>query len=375
MKKKVVIIGCGFGGFYAARFLSKLKKEIELTVIDKKGTFDFLPMLPDIIGRRINPQLLTNSIEGLRRELGFNFVKEEVLSLDLENNSLQTALTKIAFDYLLIASGSETNFYGNDLIRDYAYRIDSVEDVSKVLQSLEKNPKDFYLISGGGYTGIEVATNLSRLLKRKSIEREIIVVEKASSILGPLPLWMKDYVTKNLERLNIRVLTDTSIKNFENSSIALTNGLVFDNAMLFWAAGVKTAGYIQQLKSEKNPQGRLKVDKYLRLNQNCFAVGDSVYVSYKDSFLRMAVQFAIYQGFCAARNIANSIRGRQLKPYQPVDMGYIIPMANNRSCGQVLGLNIKGIMPTVMHFFMCIYRLHGFKNKMGLIKALLKGGW
>jgi NADH dehydrogenase FAD-containing subunit len=85
----------------------------------------------------------------------------------------------------------------------------------------------------------------------------------------------------------------------------------------------------------------------------------------------MAVQFAITQGELAAVNIINSVLGKKLKTYKPIDLGYIIPMANNYSCGIVFGLKIKGILATVFHFAMCIYRLWGVRNKTDFVKSLL----
>jgi NADH dehydrogenase FAD-containing subunit len=100
-------------------------------------------------------------------------------------------------------------------------------------------------------------------------------------------------------------------------------------------------------------------------------LGDAAYVSGKAGFLRMAVQFAITQGENAGINIINSIKGLRLKEYTPVDSGYIIPMANNKSCGLVLGMELKGFLPTVFHYIMCIYRSYSFRNKLGVINNLV----
>ena len=88
----------------------------------------------------------------------------------------------------------------------------------------------------------------------------------------------------------------------------------------------------------------------------------------------MAVQFSITEGDRAAVNIIRSIKNLSLKKFKPLDLGYIIPMANNRSCGRVFGLNVKGIFSTLLHFVMCIYRSQGLKNKLGFINNLLTGG-
>ncbi len=375
MKKRVVIIGCGFAGFYAARRLSKYRDILELTVIDQRGTFDFLPLLPDILGRGINAGCLSSSIEELGRKSGFNFIKDEVISVDIKNKVIHTPNININYDYLIISSGAETNYYGKDVIKDYAFSIDSVSDIKKALDGLKNGHYSAYLISGGGYTGVEVATNLRRYLDNNSANKKVVIIEKSPSILGALPQWMRDYAVSNLKKLKIDIFTDTSIDRIEGGKIVLSGGQEYDNLMLFWVAGVKTAGYIQDLKVDKNPQGRVKVDKFLKVSESCFVVGDCAYIAYQNSFLRMAVQFSIYEALCAADNIIRSIKSRKLKIYQPMDLGYIIPMGNNQSCGRVLGINFKGLLPTLMHFIMCFYRLEGFKNKIGLLKALLKGGF
>jgi len=189
-----------------------------------------------------------------------------------------------------------------------------------------------------------------------------------------LPSWMRDYVLENLKRLNIEVFTATFIDKIEGENIRLSSGVTFENALLIWAAGVKTPDFIQNLNIEKTPQGRIKVDEYLRFAQGCFAAGDAANFSYKDNFLRMAVQFAITEGELAADNIHRSIKGSPLKKYRPLDLGYVIPMANNRSCGRVMGIEVKGLLATFLHYSMCICRSLGLKNKLGLLIALLKGG-
>ena len=133
--KKVVIIGCGFSGMAA---LSKLKRSglrLDISVIDKKRTFDFLPALPDCLGRGIHPEDLTFDIE----KFAPGFINEEVVSLDLEKKEAATVNRTLAYDYLLIASGSETNFYGNDQIKKYALTLDSAADAGKIIAALKQN--------------------------------------------------------------------------------------------------------------------------------------------------------------------------------------------------------------------------------------------
>ncbi|MCX5710261.1 MAG: FAD-dependent oxidoreductase [Candidatus Omnitrophica bacterium] len=361
--KKIIIIGAGFGGLEAARILSKRRGEVEVTVIDKKETSDFLPTMPDCIGRGIRPQYLSYPIKALAAKFRFSFIRDEVNKIDLQSKTVFTATATLNYDFLIIASGSETNFYGNEDIQKNAYKLDDVADAEKLLDAVKNRGFDNYIIGGGGYTGVEVATNLRLALNKMKRSGRVTIIERAADILGPLPAWMKVYVKDNLKRLSVEVSVNSSVDKMDHQK-----------TMLIWAAGVKTPAFIQNLQTEKNPQGRIRVDEYLRLNESCFVIGDAAYFEYKKNYLRMAVQFAIFHGRAAAKNIIRSIKGTSLKKFEPVDLGYIIPMANNRSCGTVFGLNLKGFLPTMLHFIMCIYRSYGLKNKLGIIKGLLIGG-
>jgi len=369
--KKVLIIGCGHGGVVSAWRLSNHRNTVTVTVIDKGQNFNFLPLLPDTIGRKIAPQNLTYPIQKLGSLYGFNFFNAQVISIDLGKRIVFASGRELDYDYLIIASGSETNFYGNEQIKKYAYKLDDAEDAIKIITDLQIKGFDSFIIGGGGYTGIEVASNLRVYLNRNSRSDKIIIVERAPSILGPLPEWMKNYVRDNLRQLDIEALTNTVIEKIEERKVFVSGQRPFDNCMLIWAAGVRTSDFLQNLKCEKNPQGRVRVDEYLRLNENCYIIGDASYCQYNNIDLRMAVQFAIAQASFATSNIINSICGRPLHKYIPQDAGYIIPMANNKSCGNILGKDLKGSFATLLHYFMSIYRAYGFKNKWGIVRALM----
>lgn len=375
MSKKVLIIGAGFAGLSAAAILSRYKKDIALTVLDAKEGSDFLPLLPDVLGRSLRPENLTYSVAHAALWRGFSFIKEEVTRVDLTQKKVWTSARELNYDYLLIASGSETNFYADAQAEKLAFKLDNVYDAENLAEVLGRQDLENFVITGAGYTGVEVAASLRRNFTKKKIQKRIIMVERAPDILGPLPQWMKEHVRREFNKLDIEIFTATTITAIAPSKVSLSNAMVLDNAALLWTAGVKTAPFIQNLTVEKNAQGRIKVDNYLRVNDSCFAAGDAAYFSFKDSFLRMAVQFSITQAERAADNIIRNIYGRPIKKYRPLDLGFILPLANNHSCGKVFGINVTGGVATLLHFMMCIYRSWGLKNKAGIIRSLLKGGW
>ncbi|MFA5005186.1 MAG: FAD-dependent oxidoreductase [Candidatus Omnitrophota bacterium] len=372
--KKIVVIGAGFAGLTAAMKLKKcsIKKGFEVTLVSDKDDFTFLPMLPDCLGQRIKLEHLAFEARALSHRYGFDFVKDKVVSVDLEKKIVSTTALELDYDYLVIASGSQTNFYGNRQIEERAFKLDDVFDARLIRGIAAKHDRDAYIVSGAGYTGIEVATHLKAYFKKNNLNKRVIIVERAHSILAMLEPWMRDYCLDNLKSSGIEVSTDTAVTLAGEKDVALSDGRIFDNALLIWASGVRCADFIQNLPVPKNQQGRIIVDRYLRLNDSCFAAGDACYFKEGDNFLRMAVQFAIMEGLSAAGNIIRSIQGRKLLSYRPVDLGFIIPMANYRSCGRILGINMKGRIPTAMHYLMCIYRVYGFKNKIGIISDLIK---
>ncbi|MCX5700028.1 MAG: FAD-dependent oxidoreductase [Candidatus Omnitrophica bacterium] len=374
--KKVIIVGGGFAGRAVLSIIYGYRKklDLEITLVNDKNESSFLPLLPDCLGRGVRTENLICDLTRLNIKGNFDFVRDKVVAIDLDKKVVATSALSLNYDFLIIASGSETNFYGREEIRRNVFKLDDANDAIAIRRALVKENYDFYLIAGGGYTGIEVATNLRLYLDKKGLKQRVIVVERASSILGPLPQWMKDYVISNLNKCNIEVLNNIVIDKTEESFVQLSDGSIFKNALLVWAAGVKTASFIENLRVEKNAQGRIKVDDYLRLDDSCFVVGDAALFAQNNNFLRMAVQFAIMQGDCVAKNIVRIIKGKPLTRYKPIDFGYIIPMANNKACGTILGMNIKGFFPIILHYFMCIFRSNGLKNKLGIIKDLLKGG-
>ncbi|MBN1872076.1 MAG: FAD-dependent oxidoreductase [Candidatus Omnitrophica bacterium] len=365
--QKVLIIGGGFAGLSAAVKLGSFNKDLDITVVDGKDYFEFLPMLPDVIGGRVNPGYLRASIPQIGKRCGFKFSSGEIISLYQEENKALSSHGIFYYDYLIIASGSATNFYGDRVIERRAFKLDNVMDALEIREVISKEEFDTYVISGGGYTGVEIATNIRRFLKKNRRSGNIVIVEKTGSILGPLPQWMKHYAIRNLRNMNIEILMGRSIEKVESDTVFISGDRQCRNAMLIWSAGVKTSDYIQNLNVAKGRQGRIKVNQYLKFHNNAFAIGDAAEVYHRDTPLRMAVQFSIAEGNVVAENIIRSIKGKKLRPYRPIDLGYIIPMANNSSCGTVLGLDVTGPMATFFHYMMCLYRSYGIRNKFGIL--------
>ncbi|MBU1125293.1 MAG: FAD-dependent oxidoreductase, partial [Candidatus Omnitrophica bacterium] len=233
---KIVIIGGGFAGLAAVEQLCSMGLRQDLVLIDKKETFDFLPLLPDTLGRDIPPEALTLPFALIARSRGFSFIPAEVTEVSFPHKQVVLSQKRIPYEYLVIACGSQTNFYGNENIAESALTLDNADDARRLQKTLTRGNFDTILIAGAGYTGIEAATSLRRWSQSRSKRQKIVIIERAPDILGPLPVWMKEYVKANLVRLDISCVPGSTIERIEGRRVFLSAGKVFEDSLVIWGA-------------------------------------------------------------------------------------------------------------------------------------------
>lgn len=381
LMSRLVIAGGGFAGVSALKTLSKapksLKNKLEITLVDKKPYFEFLPMLPDVSGGWLKPDRIRRGLREICKTRGAAFLEKRIDRLDLEGNTVRADGQDIPYDHLILATGSRTNYYDDHEMREKCICVDSVADaVSARELVLEKAGQGDIniIVVGGGYTGIELASNIDLLLKRNAKPNKIFIVERAREILATLPAWMRDEVKKELAGLGIEIICDDPVKSYDGSSLTLSSDRKIKDAVCVWAAGVKTPDFIDDLDIPKE-RSRILVDEYLKpagsgIN-NVYAAGDTACFkgTGDDTILRMAVMFSLAQGKNAAGNILRQITGRPLTRYEPVDLGFLIPVASGKAPGKVLGANVHGSAGYLMHYFMCIYRSEP-ANRYAILKDL-----
>lgn len=378
---KILIAGAGPAGLSALKMLAKvrgrLKKDIEILLIDKKQYSEFLPMLPDVAGGWLRSELLKLDLASEAERRGAEFLQDEIEELDLVSKAVKTFSKEIKYDHLILATGSETNYFGNDKLQKQCYDMDDVDSAVNVREKVSERAargKVNIVIVGGGYTGIELAGNLKVLLRGAKEEHKVYIVEKAEEVLMMLPEWMRGEIKQNVKSLEIEILSGDSLSEYDGSSALLSSGKRIENAFCVWAAGVKTPAFIEKLDLKKE-RSRIVVDKSLQpagfQGKNVYACGDAAHFDHTPGGkpLRMAVMFSMAEGKVAAKNIIRSIRGKSLIEYKPVDLGYLIPVANGRAPGVVLGVKVHGLLGYMMHYFMCVYRSAPSK-RAGIIKDI-----
>ncbi|HAJ57345.1 MAG TPA: hypothetical protein DCL35_06210 [Candidatus Omnitrophica bacterium] len=373
----IVIIGGGFAGLEAARVFSRKRSKLgsrRVIVVDAKPTFDFLPVLPDVCGSFVSKEHVILDLREYLEALKVNFENDEVINIDADAREVfLKGGRSLAFEFLIVCCGSVTNFYGAAEIERHALKLDTADDAAALLNTVATYPQKKIVIAGGGYTGVEIASSIAAFLRRKKVKKySVNIVEKQDDILGPLPQWAKDYCRINLAALRVNIYADSSIKEVTENRVKLSSGMEFDDYLFIWAAGVQTPKFLRDLKFEKDTQGRLVVDNYLRFSEGCFAAGDAACFKSKGKALRMAVQFSLAQADVAAGNILRIIAGKKgLIKYRPCDLGLLVPMANRKACGKILFFRVWGIFGWALHYIMCVYRSIGAKNKFGILRDCL----
>ena len=366
--KRIVIIGAGFAGQSAAHTLAWHSAELEITLLDTRSHFDFLPLLPDILSDRVSADAASTPLSALARGSRIRLIQDRVTGIDPAAMRITGESGPYTYDYALLACGTETNLYGRIDAGQHAYRFDSIADAARLRAAVRSHRHSAYVVAGGGYTGIEVASHLRLMIQGKHIP--VLIVEKGSSIASALPEWMRQYARANLERMHVQILENREVTSVEAAGCSLSDGRTIPGAAVVWVAGVKAPDFTRSLPCGKGTQGRLAVDPCLRLDEHLFAAGDCAWIAPAGQPLRMSVQFAHAGGRNAAANILQSLRGRPLHAFHPLDPGYVVPMANGRACGSVFGVSLRGRLPSVLHYVMCAFRSHGYSRRLLILRGL-----
>ena len=371
---KVVIAGGGFGGTAAMRTLAG--SDAEVTLVDPKPGFDFLPMLPELVGLRLTAASLRVPFSRLAERYGASYRTSSVTGIDPSSRMVVLESgDRMRFDYLIVSTGAATNFHGNDEAARGATPFRNLEHAMRIQATLREDRPERVVIVGGGYTGIEVASQLRRYSWREQPRLDIVVVQLPDSILPKRPEWMQRYMGDQLDRLDVRVKTGCTVEHLDDT-VLLSDGEEYRNCEVIWSAGVTVRIPFLNGSIHTDPQGRVKVDEALRASPRCYVIGDAAHVERDDSGtpLFMASYFAAQQGVAAARNVLQEARGRDPVGYRPRDLGFVVPLANGRGCGNVVGMPVHGRVPVLVHHLTGLVRARDPSNRSNRLRTLLRNG-
>jgi NADH dehydrogenase len=392
MTARVTVLGGGFAGLAAVNELVRRRRrgaDIAVTLVDRRPWSVFAPMLPDLISGRVAPSHVRYPLEPQCRRLGVRFLCEEVRGLEPDRPAVATAGGEVESDYVLLALGCETNYYGRD---EMARRVPGLKSPAEaltlrdsVLRALRPGALrcGSFLVVGGGYTGFEIASHVAYLLRRRagvSYRRlahfcRILILEVAPEPLRNCSPSVRRWAQKLIGRYGVELRTETSLDELTAEGVArLSDGSVLRDCVAAWAAGVTPGAAVVGLPGPRVRGGRLAVDRHLRLPgaERVFAAGDVAGAVPPGGAepLRMGVQFSLVAGRCAAGNIVRSIEARSLVEFDPLDPGYVIPLAPGQAAGRVLGCRLRGWPPYALHYMLCVLRSWGMANRWNVFADL-----
>lgn len=388
---RIIIIGGGFAGISLAKELSK--KEVQVLLLDKNNYHTFQPLLYQVSTGGLEPDSIAYPIRKVLKDYpNFFFRLANVEEVVPEKNELITNIGAINYDYLVMATGSETNFFGNKEIEKNGMVMKSIPESlnlrSLILENFEQalltddlHMRDAlmnFVIVGGGPTGVELAGALAEIKKGilpkdypdlDTRRVQINLVQSGDRILKEMSEKASQKAEDFLEELGVQVWKNTRVKSYDGKLATTQTELSFEAATLVWAAGVKGAA-IKGLDAEALliRGNRIKVNEFSQVigHENIFAVGDVAGMELPDYPCGhpMMAQPAMQQGKNLGKNLTYLLENKPLKPFVYKDKGSMATIGRNKAVVDLDAYKFQGIFAWFVWMFVHLFFLIGFRNRM-----------
>lgn len=387
---RIVIVGGGFGGVALANKLQKI--EVQLVLIDRHNYHTFQPLLYQVSTGGLEPDSIAYPLRKILKDSPNNYFRlAEVLEIRPEENLVLTDIGSIDYDYLVLAMGSKTNFFGNAKIQRNAMAMKTIPQSlnlrSLILENFEEAllTDDLrqraalmnFVIVGGGPTGVELAGALAEIKKGilpkdypdlDTRIAQINLVQGSDRILDGMSLQASEKSEKFLKKLGVNVFKNMMVTDYDGQTVRTQTDVTFETATLIWAAGVMGAN-VKGLDSEKivARANRLKVDLFNRVEgfDNIFAIGDIAMMSteaYPNGH-PMVAQPAIQQGNHLGVNFSRLLKGKKCVPFTYYDKGTMATVGRNKAVVDMKHFKFQGVFAWFVWMFVHLFFLIGFRNR------------
>ncbi|WP_298238195.1 NAD(P)/FAD-dependent oxidoreductase [uncultured Algibacter sp.] len=388
---RIVIIGGGFAGVALAKKLSK--QEVQVVLLDKNNYHTFQPLLYQVSTGGLEPDSIAYPIRKILKDFpNFYFRLANVNEIDVDKNKVRTNIGNLKFDYLVVASGSKTNFFGNSDIEKYSMAMKTIpqslnlrslilENFEEALLTSDLNERNAlmnFVIVGGGPTGVELAGALAEIKKGilpkdypdlDTRLAQINIIQSSDCILKGMSEKASEKAEDFLEKLGVNIWKNVRVTNYDGKIVTTNTDLTFETATVVWAAGVKGAT-IKGLEAEKfiTRGNRLLVNEFNQVKEfkNIFAIGDIACMINKEFpyGLPMMAQPAIQQGDQLGDNILKLIEEKPMKPFSYKDKGSMATIGRNKAVVDLKNFKFQGIFAWYVWMFVHLFFLIGFRNRM-----------
>ncbi len=392
---RVVVLGGGFGGLAFCKELADSR--FAVTLIDRQNHHLFQPLLYQVATGGLSAPEIAHPIRSiLRDQKNVTVLMEEVQSLDLATCSVQLATRVVACDYLIIALGARTGYFGRDEWEQHAPGLKTLDDAQRIradaLGCFERaestsNPAEreallTSVVVGGGPTGVEMAGALAELSKKvlardfrriKTAEAKVVLIEAGPRLLPAFDPSLSAYARAKLEKMGVTVKTNTPVQNITAGEVT-AGGEVIRAATIVWAAGVEASPVTRGLGVPVDRSGRIQVRPDLSLpgHNNVFAVGDiAVLTDAKGRRVPGVCPAAIQMGRHVARLLHHEVRHAEKyhvalpRPaFAYFDKGNMATIGRNAAVAETRCMKARGFVAWLMWLFIHLLFLVGFRNRL-----------
>jgi NADH dehydrogenase len=393
----IVIIGAGFGGMETAKRLAKAP--VRITLVDRKNYHLFQPLLYQVAIAGLVPSQIAYPVRTIfRKQANFTFEMGEVSTVDLQAGFIKMNGSVIAYDYLVIATGGQTNFFKIESVANNAFHLKGINKAintrNHLLSVMERASHEAdaerrramltFVVVGGGPTGVETAGALSELIRHVLTKDypgldvndvRVLLLEAGSTVMPAYPPELRRATQHLLEKKGVVVMLDTRVLGYDGEQVTLGDGTCIKTPTLIWTAGVRASDLASRLGVEQAGAGQVVVEKTLQLpgHPNVFVIGDSAYVLDEGGRpLPMLATVAQQEAGSVAQNIRRMLKGQPSQPFKYRDPGLLATIGRNAAVARIWGLSFSGFIAWVIWVGLHIYRLIGFRSRLAV---LLNWAW
>jgi NADH dehydrogenase len=389
MKKKLIVIGGGFAGI---ELVKKLDKNLfDILLIDKINHHQFQPLFYQVATSQLEPASISFPLRHIfRGQKNVQIRLAEVLEIDTVNQSIATSIGPFTFDYLVIATGCKTNFFGNAELSKHAFTLKTTYDAiairNHIIQTFEtvlsarEEEKESLLnlaIVGAGPTGVELAGAFAEIKKHilpndypgiDFSKFNILLVEGSKDTLVNMSETARKASKKYLQTMGVTLLTETFVKNYDGLTLELNTGKTIQTKTVIWAAGV-TGNAIKGLPAESQTGGnRLLVDRTNKVTgcNTVFAIGDIANMptpNYPKGHPQVA-NVAINQAKLLAQNLKNTLQQKPTSPFEYKDLGSMATVGRNKAVVDLPFVSFKGYFAWLVWMFLHLMLILSVRNKL-----------
>lgn len=390
-KKRVVIVGGGFGGLKLANSLRG--SDYQVVIVDRNNYHQFPPLIYQIASAGIEPSSISFPFRKIFQDRDdFFFRMAEVRSVFPEQKILQTSIGKVSYDYLVFAAGTTTNFFGNKSVEEHAIPMKNVSEAMGLRNALLENFERALtcasdterqellnvVIVGGGATGVEVAGALSEMKNyvlpkdypdMSSSLMNIYLIEAGPRLLPALSQESSAKVEQYLRKMGVNVLLNKMVTDYKDHCVMLRDGSQIATRTFIWVSGVAAERIDNLAETSLGRGGRILVDEYNRVKgyEDIFAIGDQCIMpegdpTWRDGHPQLA-QVAIQQGKLLARNLKAMAKDKKLRPFRYRNLGTMATVGRNRAVAEFSSIRMAGFFAWLMWLLVHLRSILGVRNK------------